>query len=406
VERFEKSPSVASISPVLTRLGFRFDPFLYHEASRDPHLGKYIVGHDMFAAAAWNDAPAFIFAPAGGGKTTMRIYTARSCWVALGGAHPFPIVFTPAHQRDWPTPENVLQQLVEEGAVALLVGLAFRPERLLVLSAAQQREVASWLAASLPGDLDYYLDVLQQEGHPAALSAQLDRPYILPDPPGASQLDQLCEALRMDTASRSGWTTPEDRFGALITCLQDILHFGSVLILLDGVDALPETSAEPASIGEWLRPLLVHSTMWAQQRIYLKGFLPEETRPLLANYLRETSPLVRSARLEWTPDLLADLIRRRVYRATEGKFGSLDAFSSSELRDVETTLVRLVPPLPRELIVLVQRVLEEYVERVSAQGEDKSDQLQQADLDAAMAWYRSQPVHPATSATNRHETGS
>jgi hypothetical protein len=394
VERVAESPSAAPIAPVLTRLGFRFDPFLYDEASRDPHLGKYIVGHDIFAAVAWNDAPAFIFAPAGGGKTTMRIYTARSCWVALGGSHPFPIVFLPSNQHGWPTPESVLQQLVEEGAVALLIGLAFRPERLLALPSIQRQAVASLLAASLPGDLDYYLDVLQQEGSPAALSAQLDRPYILPDPPDASRLDQLCEGLRVYSPSRSDWPTPEDQFNALVACLQDTLHFGSVLILIDGVDALPETSTDPASVIEWLRPLLARGPAWAQRRIYLKGFLSEEAQIPLMNHLGHTWPLVRSARLEWTPDLLADLIHRRVYRATEGKFGSLDAFSSSELRDVETMLVRLAPPLPRELIVLVHRVLHEFVLRVDAQGDNKSDQLQQADLDAAVAWYRSQPVHP------------
>lgn len=396
MERVEESSSVAPIAPVLARLGFRYDPFLYHEASRDPHLGQYIVGHDLFAAVAWNDAPAFIFAPAGGGKTTMRIYTARSCWVALGGSHPFPIVFTPSHQRGWPTPESVLQQLVEEGAAALLIGLAFRPERLLALSAAQQQTVAALLADSLPGELDHYLDVLQQEGSPVTLSAHLGRPYLLPDPPGAPQLDQLCDALRIELAPRSDWRTPEEHFSALVTYLQDTLNFGSVLILIDGVDALPETSADPGSVVEWLSPLLARGPAWAQRRIYLKGFLSEEAQVPLMNHLGRTWPQARSARLEWTPDLLADLLHRRVNRATDGKFGSLDAFSSSELRDVETMLVRLVPPLPRELIVLVHRVLHEFVQRGGAHGGNKSDQqLRQTDLDAAVAWYRSQLVQPA-----------
>jgi hypothetical protein len=383
-----------AVAPVLARLGFRFDPFQYHEASHDPHLGKYIVGHDIFAAVAWNDAPAVIFAPAGGGKTTMRIYTARSCWIALGGSHPFPINFTPADHPTWPTPDSVLSQLATNGAAALLIGLAFRPERLLALPVADQQAVAALLADLLPGELDYYLDVLQQEGSPAALSARLDRTYILPNPPDVQRIDQLCAALRVNLHKRTDWRTPEDKFNALITCLQDRLRFGSVLILIDGVDALPETSTEPASIVEWLSPLLTHGPAWTQRRIYLKGFLSEEAQAPLMNYLGETWPLVRSARLEWTPDLLADLIRRRVHRATQGKFGSLDAFSSSELRDVETMLVRLAPPLPREVIVLVQRVLQEYAQRLSEHGQDEADQLQQADLDAALAWYRAQPVHP------------
>ena len=380
------------MAQVLARLGFRFDPFTYHEASRDPHLGEYIVGHDIFAAVAWNDSPAFIFAPAGGGKTTMRIYTARSCWMALGGSHPFPIVFTPANQSDWATSDGVLDQLACDGAAALLIGLAFRPERLLALPSSEQQAIAAFLAASLPGELDHYLDVLRQEGDPAAMAAQLDRAYVLADPPDTQQLDQFCQALRAGHPTRSDWRDPEEHFNLLVHYLQDSLHFGSVLILIDGVDALPETSTEPGSVVDWLRPLLAHGQDWARRRIYLKGFLSEETQAPLSSQLGEAWPLVRYARLEWTPDLLADLIRRRVHRATLGKFGSLDAFSSSELRDVETTLVKLAPPLPREVIVLVQRVLHEYARRVNEQGDDQADQLQQSDLDAAVAWYRAHLV--------------
>src|SRR5215510_6480057 len=77
----------------LRELGLRFDPFKYLEASADPRLGDYVIGQEAFAVA-WDDAPALVFAPAGGGKTAMRLYATRACWVGLGGAHPFPIPYT------------------------------------------------------------------------------------------------------------------------------------------------------------------------------------------------------------------------------------------------------------------------------------------------------------------------
>jgi hypothetical protein len=376
-----------TLEPALKQLGFRFDPFSYFEASSDPHLGEYIVGHDIFAAVAWNDAPAFIFAPAGGGKTTMRIYTARSCWIPFGGSHPFPIIFTPANHNEWPSPINLLDQLVCDGAAALLIGLAFRPERFLALTPPNRQQVAAFLDASLPGPLDHYVDILRQTGTPLSLPPLLDRAYVLPNPPDTQQLAQLCAALSMDRPTQSVLPGAEEHFDQLINCLQEKLNFGSVLILVDGVDALPETSTNPAKVIDWLRPLLVRVPEWAKRRIYVKGFLSEETQAPLIQHLGDLWLTVRHARLEWTPILLAELIRRRIDSATQGKFGSLDAFSSSELRDVETTLVKLAPPNPREVVVLARRVLYEYAVRISQHSNAQADQLQQVDLDTAVAWY-------------------
>jgi hypothetical protein len=105
----------------LDGLRFRFDPFQHLEASADPNLGDYIVGHETFAVA-WDNAPALIFAPAGGGKTAMRVYTARACWVGLGGSHPFPIPYTLANQATAGQPPSAaqhLREIVRAGAIAL-----------------------------------------------------------------------------------------------------------------------------------------------------------------------------------------------------------------------------------------------------------------------------------------------
>jgi hypothetical protein len=84
--------------------------------------------------------------------------------------------------------------------------------------------------------------------------------------------------------------------------------------------------------------------------------------------------------------MLAELLRKRIYVASGGEFDSLDAISSPDLRDVETLLATAVTPLPRELLILVRRVLFAYVHRTHT----ATTYLEPVDIDSALAWYRTQ----------------
>jgi predicted dinucleotide-utilizing enzyme len=88
------------------------------------------------------------------------------------------------------------------------------------------------------------------------------------------------------------------------------------------------------------------------------------------------------ATIRWDPAQLAEVIRRRVYVASEGAFGSLDAIASPALRDVETILAGAALPLPREILVLTRRVLREHVEREGSDGK-----IQEEDVRIAIEWY-------------------
>ena len=114
----------------------------------------------------------------------------------------------------------------------------------------------------------------------------------------------------------------------------------------------------------------------------MKGFLPLEARVPLADQFTSVFTDAHTATIHWTPELLAEVVRRRVYVASEGSFGSLDAVASPALRDVETTLAQASLPLPREMLVLTRRVLEEHVWR-----EGNSGKIQEEDIDAAIRWY-------------------
>ncbi|MBK8050170.1 MAG: hypothetical protein IPK16_25545 [Anaerolineales bacterium] len=187
----------------LRNAGFRFDPSSIWRL-RPIYLGEYLVGLTDFSVA-WDNTPALIFAPAGGGKTSMRIYTARTCWTSFGDSHPFPIVYEPhprAAQAFPGTLEDHLAGITTAAAVSLLLGLASKPERLLGLDRARRVRVAALLQDTLPGSLARYMNVLRESASPRQLAALLDRSFPAMDPPSVDKLEDLCDALALAVAAR------------------------------------------------------------------------------------------------------------------------------------------------------------------------------------------------------------
>ncbi|MGB4804128.1 MAG: hypothetical protein WBV59_15820 [Anaerolineae bacterium] len=372
------------------RLGFRFNPFGCLEASTDSFLGEYMVAHDAFAIA-WQEVPSLIFAPAGGGKTAMRLYTTRICWSSLGGTvFPIPYVFS-----DMPYSAVISTldgthdhrpQILRMAAVALLIGAAYHPERFLDLDRSYWRHLIHFLRRELPGSLDYYVSVLETELLPAVLASLLDRTLLLNEQPSPALLRQLCHALH-DGLSEHPLDLPlQARFDDLIDLLRNGLGFRAIFLLLDGIDALPETSNDSVLASAWLDSLIAQATDWLNERILLKGFLPKSLMSAVALNVAAVMPSMRVAELTWTPPLLAEVLRRRVYVASGGNFGSLDAVSSPALRDIETMLVRVAHPLPREVVLLAGRVLYESYRR----NNRESERLEAADVEMALSWYQKQ----------------
>ncbi|MEM3646840.1 MAG: hypothetical protein QW334_01660, partial [Thermofilum sp.] len=176
--------------------------------------------------------------------------------------------------------------------------------------------------------------------------------------------------------------SPEERWAQFKKLLRSLLTFPSIYVLVDGLDGAPETIADPSAIARFLEPLFRWSEEWAEERVFLKAFLPAEARPLLEG--RFPNVFASAHTIHWTPDLLAEVIRRRVYVATEGSFGSLDALASPALRDIETLLAKTVIPIPREMLVLTRRVLEEHVQLAGY-----NSLIGEEEVEKAIQWYLS-----------------
>ncbi|MBN1921650.1 MAG: hypothetical protein JW892_10425 [Anaerolineae bacterium] len=372
----------------LNSVGLHFDPFDTLNAADDPHLSEYLVEHEIFARL-WGNDLAWVFAPPGGGKTALRCRVTQACWIGQETNRPFPLPYLPPF-LSWgsvaPTLEDHLAALAQVTARALLLALAYRPHWTLRLSAPARQEVHHALVMSLPGTLKNYLDLCRQTTDLQLLRRvlDLDHAFALPNPPEREQLLAWCDGWG-DLSVMAEHSAPQARWEALHFVLLDILQFENLYVLLDGLDAAPETSAAPEAVVDVLAPLLEQAAGWRQQNVYLKGFLPLDTQTPLGARFPQLFSSQQTSVLKWTVPLLAEVTRRRVDAASKGAFDSLDAIASPALRDLEAWLAAEALPMPRELLVLTRRVLQEHVTTADSIG-----LLQEVDVQRALRWYQAQ----------------
>lgn len=380
----------------LDHFGFRFDPFEHIEASRDPHLNRYLIGHNAFSTA-WGETPAAIFSPPGGGKTALRIYTARACWTGGGGYQPFPIHYHLPHyfaNSHFSTVEDHLQRIVHSSAIALFLALIYYPLLLLKAPTSLQTHLIQFIATWIP-NLDYYLAVLRENHQPDIVATQLDRSYILHQSPDTSLLNLVCDIFEKHLGEEKLPISSSIHtvFEKVTNWITRDLGFRSVYVLLDGVDGFPELASSPGFAAESLVQLFAKAPEWTVARVFLKGFLPIEIRSHLQERLKQQWSAFSQVDLKWDAATLAEMLRRRVYTATDGEFASLGAVSTLPSgQDLELELARAVNPLPREALTLVRQVLFEYETRWS-KTPTADQHLQIEDIDNAITWYRNEQAH-------------
>lgn len=373
-----------SLQSWLDTAGFLFNPFLLLEASADSRLSSYLVGHEAFSAA-WGNWHSFVFAPAGGGKTALRVHVAQSCWVGQDINRPFPILYSPPFLK-WghvtPVFGDHLAALVESGALSLLLILVHRPHWFLRLGVSARQKVSTILDWCLPGSLESYLQPCLGTKSLEPLSGDFPAAFLPPEPPQAEILLEFCHTILSPVRSRLSVQSIEDKWNALIEILLKILQVPEVYILLDGIDSIQETASDPIAAAACLSPLLDELPIWAERHIYLKAFLPEELYETVLSW-QSLPKQAHSIKIHWTPDLLAEVVRRRIYVASQGVYNSLSPLAAPDLRDIEILLAREVIPLPREMLVITQRVLTEWTKRQS-----ESPRIELVDVEHAIGWYK------------------
>lgn len=333
----------------LAAIGFAFDPFEHLDSTKDAHLQEYLV-IPKAVEIALSDQPVAIFAQPGGGKSALRIYTANFYKDSRGLK--FPLTYTPETYSNAPLFHfRGIQRAI---ARAVFMYLASYPDLFFALTSQIKRTIKT-LLLDLPFGLSFHLRTLTESRFLLDLEQTLESPAFsnLPELGGAHR--QLARELEKESALPN--SLPLEGCFALLT---DAFGTKSIHILIDGLDGFIETHSSQALLA-WIEPLLNVLETWNRKNIYLKFFLPMDISDAPA--LTEQDVL-RAATLTWDDNLLAEVVRRRVFVASRGAFDSLDAVSAPDLRNVELTLARQLggrEKLPRQIILRSRELLQNII---------------------------------------------
>lgn len=344
--------------------GFLYDPFAELDASTDPYLHQYIVQHTAMDAL-WGQNHALIFEPKGGGKTALSVRTAQNCYVGQQRNRPFPISYLPPF-LNWggatPLPEEHLQAILTSAMKQLLISIVYRPHWFLELNSNDQQLIRSFLERDLAGPLEGFLALVDVD--PKQLSIFRKRLNIsLPirSTPAVSQV----LTLRKQLASIAPQTIAEDtvaRWHLLRQILLSLFRFDSIYLLIDGLDAGPETASDSQALIRSCDFIWRSLPNWEAEGIFVKAFLPaESTDALQADYAAECGR-AKYVHIEWTEDLLVEMLMRRIDAATQGQYSSFAAIATPDLMDVEQQIVKAAGKvsgsnLPREVLSLLSHIL-------------------------------------------------
>lgn len=366
----------------LNAVGFAFNPFEVVEASLDSNLSKYLVEHSDFANT-WGNWSNVVGAPAGGGKTAMRIRLTQACFTGGDINRPFPINYVIPFLKFGERKvlyDDHLQEIVRTAGIYLLLFIACRPYKFFRLDKKEQDQVCKALMLTLPGPLTTFLEPCIQSNNLNYLKSYFPLSTIPPLQDEKISIEFL-RALK-ETKQAEVRSSLVEKWEILVNALVHILKFPSIYLLVDGIDAAPTTSNNAQHGIEYILPVLEKINILKTSSIFLKLFLPSTMLEVLREEFSELIEDVHTIDIKWTHSNLADVIRKRVFVASEGAFGSLQPFCSPAISEMEMQMARIVSPLPREMIVFTRQLLINHV------NSEYSDLLQPVTFKKTIDWYK------------------
>jgi hypothetical protein len=245
----------------------------------------------------------------------------------------------------------------------------------------------------LQAPLSFYLDLLEEDYCPVVVLEPLGWRGNITDPPPATISRRLVAAMRTALlASPDFPTSVEEQWEYFKNLILSVFHFRSIFILMDGIDAFPETSQDLQSAFTLVEALFLNQQQFAKDKVFLKSFFPITREQSLDKYFSDLYTDVDCVSLKWTPPLLAEMLRKRVHVASGGLVDSLDAYSTPDVFDLEERLSEAIIPLPREALRLTHFLMEAFEARLHLED---TDSLSLLDVRNAIERYTAQPVLPA-----------
>lgn len=326
--------------------GLRFDPFTHLDSTRDENLHEYLV-IPKAVESLWDDAPIAILAEPGSGKSALRRY-AEKAYRATRGTK-LPVSYVPAAYSA--NPAFHLNGLKQALARAIFIYLISYPEIFLQFSITRQEKTIQLLQL-LPYELNFLLGMSQA----TRLISEMEQLLGVGAISRVYQIGESHQAMfaRIGEIAQKKFTeTKEKTIPDLFLFARDLFQIHSFQILIDGLDGFSETTST-SNLLDWIEPLMNLAQDGGSKEIYYKFFLPFHLTDLSHQGIKTVS-------LQWDNGLLAEIIRKRLYFASDGIFDTLDAISAPGVRNADLRLAQQLGEIekrPREIIKSARNLLE------------------------------------------------
>jgi hypothetical protein len=393
----------ADLQNWLNNMGLRFNPFEHISADTDPFIPSYLFEHNIYQQAVQKTSY-IVFASPGGGKTAFRTSLARRCRTSPEYDKIFPIIYKVPEPTS-PTEDTVLQwkELLNSALKELLLHLTYHISNFKTYSPETKKRIRQalewWPAFKITASQMVErgkLDLLINSFDPTADS--------LPNTPTAQSVQQFIRELVNTRVTAVDDTSLESKFSKLTELLLEHLGFNAIFILVDGLDAYPETVHNPRKAVESITWLLERSQIWSEQNIFVKFFIPKDVLETISE--SPYNDLTREGKfaiIEWNETSLEQIIHLRLQKASGGKFSSLDAISDRSISGMRfSPEQRLVNALreenelyPREIIRMVNRLMIHHVEKRGAESRLTID-----DIEEILSLYHIEKTTPSGKSTH------
>lgn len=387
----EQRPDETTTEPWWKHHGFTENPFALREAGQELRLSEYFVhgqDYDAVKGAQGAHQTAIVFAARGCGKSAYRRMIQTSCRPdddespILAVAHTeFSSVLSASSGLANVTLESHVQALLRSAAATLLRELLRRPTPFDYLSP-EDRSRFSWFVhtytprALRPLNLVEELTAIgaapeiESQTVPEITRSRERFEEWLKRPPmdGIPQARLLLEIERAQPAPPTASTIRDP--AALVREFVDLARqsgLQAVYFLVDGLDELRATAADPAAVADLVIPLLAELALMELSHAAFKFFLPIETTAALR--ARRASRLDRFPiyHLTWQDADLRQMLRLRLLAFNERGIDSLGAISDEDVAGrIDADLVGMAYGSPRQLLMLGDALFAAHATRPKA----------------------------------------
>lgn len=333
---------MASLGDLLKWHKLTANPFASKEAGREEHLVQPLFVDNPAFSSILNEDPdnnTILYAQRGAGKSMSCLMFESQCREQAKKLRPLIITW-----KNW----MPLIDYIDRPASERFQVYSDELLRLLVVALADQLD-QPWVTQSTTHDHTYTLAQLVTT-HGDYLSdiaqAKLLEHTIF------SEEDAIFTPRRLSS-------NPRHMLLKQVTQALQGIGFLRCLVLVDRVDELPTTVADPAAGAELMVPLLAHLPFLETPGMAFKFFLPTAIITTLRSSRRLRSDRVYPQSLEWNGEAGRQLLRRMLSLRLEhySQGGILSLTQIAESGAIEDELIAAARGLPRRLLNLGEQLL-------------------------------------------------